>query len=99
MYQLDRHALWCAIRFDFYISHSDTYAWEPMPEFTGEGDAPCPRAGHAAAVVGTRIYVWSGRDGYKKVWNSQVPTHTVAWCMNERGKRERDVILVPPPFS
>ena len=31
-----------------------------------------PRAGSCAAVVGTRMYIWSGRDGYKKVWNSQV---------------------------
>ena len=35
-------------------------------------DALGPRAGACAAVVGTRMYVWSGRDGYKKVWNNQV---------------------------
>ena len=57
----------------------DSYTWEPTPEFSGEGDAPCPRAGHAAAIVGTRIYIWSGRDGYKKVWNSQVYTHNTAY--------------------
>ena len=27
---------------------------------------------HTAAVVGTRMYVWNGRDGYKKVWNNQI---------------------------
>ena len=43
-----------------------------MPDYSSESEAPAPRAGHAAAVVGTRIYIWSGRDGYKKVWNSQV---------------------------
>ena len=64
------------------FSPSDTYTWEPMPEFGGEGDAPCPRAGHAAAVVGTRIYIWSGRDGYKKVWNSQVHTQHMAYEHN-----------------
>lgn len=51
------------------------YTWEPVPQLPAEGndtDSPCPRAGHMAAVVGTRMYVWSGRDGYKKVWNNQV---------------------------
>lgn len=50
-------------------------AWEVCPGYPDSEEqeqAPCPRAGHAAAVVGTRMYVWSGRDGYKKVWNSQV---------------------------
>ena len=52
----------------------DTYTWEEMPEFPEDnGDTcPCSRAGHTAAIVGTRMYVWSGRDGYKKVWNNQV---------------------------
>uniref|UniRef100_A0A183BIZ3 Fibronectin type-III domain-containing protein n=1 Tax=Globodera pallida TaxID=36090 RepID=A0A183BIZ3_GLOPA len=33
---------------------------------------PVPRAGHSAAVINKRIYIWSGRDGYRKMWNSQV---------------------------
>ncbi len=53
---------------------ADTNLWEEVPEFGEEGgeNCPCSRAGHTAAVVGTRMYVWSGRDGYKKVWNNQV---------------------------
>ena len=50
-------------------------AWEEVPEFPDTDDVeevPCPRAGHTAAAVDTRVYVWSGRDGYKKVWNNQV---------------------------
>ncbi|CAB3409044.1 unnamed protein product [Caenorhabditis bovis] len=31
-----------------------------------------PRAGHCAAVIGSRMFVWSGRDGYRKAWSSQV---------------------------
>ena len=49
--------------------------WEETPEFVDKDDvedAPCPRAGHTAAAVDTRLYIWSGRDGYKKVWNNQV---------------------------
>lgn len=33
---------------------------------------PKARAGHCAVTVGTRLYVWSGRDGYKKFNNYQV---------------------------
>ena len=53
-----------------------------MPSFPEDGDdsCPCPRAGHTAAVVGTRMYVWSGRDGNKKVWNNQVVLLYVLLC-------------------
>lgn len=33
---------------------------------------PRARAGHCAVSVGSRIYIWSGRDGYRKSWNYQV---------------------------
>ena len=75
------------------LTLSDSYTWEPAPEFGGEGDAPCPRAGHAAAVVGTRIYIWSGRDGYKKVWNSQVHTHNTQTACEQKCYRP------PTPIS
>ena len=53
----------------------DAMMWEccpKHPEVDSRDDVLSPRAGASAAVVGTRMYVWSGRDGYKKVWNSQV---------------------------
>ena len=58
----------------FIFVFSDTYTWEEAPVFPADNEeaSPCPRAGHAAAVVGTRMYVWSGRDGYRRVWNNQV---------------------------
>lgn len=34
--------------------------------------SPRARAGHCAVPVGSRIYIWSGRDGYRKSWNYQV---------------------------
>lgn len=55
----------------------DSMTWELCPSYKEAEDseeAPCPRAGHCAAVVGTRMYVWSGRDAYKRVWNTQVYT-------------------------
>lgn len=33
---------------------------------------PNARAGHCSAAVGSRLYVWSGRDGFRKSWNYQV---------------------------
>lgn len=33
---------------------------------------PKARTGHCAVVIGTRLYIWSGRDGYRKSQNYQV---------------------------
>ena len=33
---------------------------------------PRARAGHSAIQVNNRLFVWSGRDGYRKAWNNQV---------------------------
>ena len=46
-----------------------------FPEKDDNEEVPCPRAGHTSAAVDTRMYVWSGRDGYKKLWNNQVSSY------------------------
>ncbi|OQV18378.1 Host cell factor 1 [Hypsibius exemplaris] len=52
--------------FDLEKLHWDSYKYD-------EGEAaPEPRAGHCAAIVHNRMYVWSGRDGYKKSVDAQV---------------------------
>ena len=33
---------------------------------------PRARAGHCAVAIHNRLYIWSGRDGYRKAWNNQV---------------------------
>ena len=33
---------------------------------------PRARAGHCSVAINTRLYIWSGRDGYRKAWNNQV---------------------------
>ena len=33
---------------------------------------PRARAGHCAVSIHTRLWIWSGRDGYRKAWNNQV---------------------------
>ena len=37
-----------------------------------EDAIPRARAGHCSVAIHSRLYVWSGRDGYRKAWNNQV---------------------------
>ncbi|XP_032702292.1 host cell factor 1 isoform X1 [Lontra canadensis] len=50
----------------------DTMAWETILMDTLEDNIPRARAGHCAVAINTRLYIWSGRDGYRKAWNNQV---------------------------
>lgn len=54
---------------------SDTAEWTTLVSDSQEdkkNSRPRPRAGHCAVAIGTRLYFWSGRDGYRKALNSQV---------------------------
>lgn len=46
--------------------------WEAINVDGADDQILKPRAGHSAVNVHTRMYVWSGRDGYRKAWNNQV---------------------------
>ncbi|CCD66593.1 Host cell factor homolog hcf-1 [Caenorhabditis elegans] len=47
--------------------------WVPLHLYCSDEDTiPRGRAGHCAAAVGDRMYIWSGRDGYRKAWSNQV---------------------------
>lgn len=37
-----------------------------------EDTVPRARAGHCTVAIHSRLYIWSGRDGYRKAWNNQV---------------------------
>lgn len=37
-----------------------------------EDAVPRARAGHCSVAINSRLYIWSGRDGYRKAWNNQV---------------------------
>ncbi|XP_037898964.1 host cell factor isoform X4 [Glossina fuscipes] len=50
----------------------DTMIWENVTMDSLEEDVPRARAGHCAVGINSRLYVWSGRDGYRKAWNNQV---------------------------
>lgn len=46
--------------------------WETLILDVTEENTPRARAGHCAVGIYGRLYVWSGRDGYRKAWNNQV---------------------------
>lgn len=46
--------------------------WETVLMDTLEDNIPRARAGHCSVSINSRLYVWSGRDGYRKAWNNQV---------------------------
>ncbi|BFZ08347.1 hypothetical protein BsWGS_11388 [Bradybaena similaris] len=50
----------------------ETMTWEPLALEVFEDALPRARAGHCAVAINTRLYIWSGRDGYRKAWNNQV---------------------------
>ncbi|XP_012935756.1 host cell factor 1 isoform X3 [Aplysia californica] len=50
----------------------ETMTWEPLAMEVFEDALPRARAGHCAVAINTRLYIWSGRDGYRKAWNNQV---------------------------
>ncbi|XP_041833838.1 host cell factor 2 isoform X2 [Melanotaenia boesemani] len=51
---------------------------------------PRARAGHCSTAVGSRLYIWSGRDGYRKSWNYQV-------CCKDLWYLETDLPASPEP--
>uniref|UniRef100_A0A336LSF8 CSON003130 protein n=1 Tax=Culicoides sonorensis TaxID=179676 RepID=A0A336LSF8_CULSO len=50
----------------------ETMTWEDILLDESEENTPRARAGHCAVGIHSRLYVWSGRDGYRKAWNNQV---------------------------
>uniref|UniRef100_A0A6P7FWT6 Host cell factor 2-like n=1 Tax=Diabrotica virgifera virgifera TaxID=50390 RepID=A0A6P7FWT6_DIAVI len=49
----------------------ETMSWDEI-NIQQQAELPCARAGHCAVGISTRLYVWSGRDGYRKAWKNQV---------------------------
>ncbi|KAH8269769.1 hypothetical protein KR018_001480 [Drosophila ironensis] len=54
------------------VLNLDTMTWDNVTLDTVEENVPRARAGHCAVGIQSRLYVWSGRDGYRKAWNNQV---------------------------
>ncbi|KAK3102343.1 hypothetical protein FSP39_010640 [Pinctada imbricata] len=50
----------------------ESMTWEPLAMEVFEDALPRARAGHCCVSIHSRLYIWSGRDGYRKAWNNQV---------------------------
>ncbi|XP_058646662.1 host cell factor 1a isoform X2 [Onychostoma macrolepis] len=72
----------------------DTLAWETVLMDTLEDNIPRARAGHCAVAINNRLYVWSGRDGYRKAWNNQVCCKDLWYLETERPNPPSRVQLV-----
>ncbi|CAG7817931.1 unnamed protein product [Allacma fusca] len=58
----------------------DTMTWEIINPDTTDDITPKARAGHSACCINRRLFIWSGRDGYRKDWNNQVCCKDM-WCL------------------
>ncbi|NXY81708.1 HCFC1 factor, partial [Alcedo cyanopectus] len=72
----------------------ESMAWEPIVMDTLEDNVPRARAGHCAVAITTRLYIWSGRDGYRKAWNNQVCCKDLWYLETERPPAPARVQLV-----
>ncbi|XP_051528090.1 host cell factor 1-like [Myxocyprinus asiaticus] len=72
----------------------DTLSWETVLMDALEDNIPRARAGHCAVAINNRLYVWSGRDGYRKAWNNQVCCKDLWYLETERPNPPSRVQLV-----
>ena len=66
----------------------NTSTWETPSLDVLEDAVPRARAGHCAVNIHNRLWIWSGRDGYRKAWNNQV-------CCKDLWYLEADKPTVP----
>lgn len=59
----------------------DTYTWTYVSNETQSDSLPKARAGHCAVAISTRMYIWSGRDGYKKAQNKNQVCYNDLWYL------------------
>ncbi|XP_035512747.1 host cell factor 1b, partial [Morone saxatilis] len=62
----------------------DTMCWETVLMDSVEENVPRARAGHCSVAINSRLYIWSGRDGYRKAWNNQVCCKDLWYLETER---------------
>jgi hypothetical protein len=89
------------------VFNMDTLTWESagggLDHYTtlstagdSENNGPRARAGHSAVEINTRLFVWSGRDGYRKAWNNQVCCKDLWWLETEVPPAPGKVQLLKP---
>ncbi|XP_069383652.1 host cell factor 1b [Paralichthys olivaceus] len=62
----------------------DNMCWDSVLMDVLEETVPRARAGHCSVSINSRLYVWSGRDGYRKAWNNQVCCKDLWYLETER---------------
>jgi len=72
----------------------DTMQWESLSLEVFEDAMPRARAGHCAVAIHSRLWIWSGRDGYRKAWNNQVCCKDLWYLETERPAAPGRVQLV-----
>ncbi|XP_071960279.1 host cell factor 2-like [Antedon mediterranea] len=72
----------------------DTMTWEPLAMEVFEDQVPRARAGHCSVAIHSRLFVWSGRDGYRKAWNNQVCCKDLWFLETEKPQAPSRVQLV-----
>ncbi|XP_036376177.1 host cell factor 2 [Megalops cyprinoides] len=81
----------------------DTMTWRSLGPERQQDEAkasgPRARAGHCATTIGSRLYIWSGRDGYRKSWNYQVCCKDLWYLETERPSTPAPVFLVKATIS
>lgn len=77
----------------------ETLAWETIGTEVFEDNLPRARAGHSAVQINSRLYVWSGRDGYRKAWNNQVCCKDLWYLETEVPAAPGRVQLVKPTMN
>jgi host cell factor len=69
-FNLGKNQIFIDIEYSVFIVETNT--WGLLGQECLDDNVPRARAGHCAVTVNTRMYIWSGRDGYRKAWNNQV---------------------------
>jgi host cell factor len=72
----------------------DNMMWETPSMEVFEDASPRARAGHCAVAIHSRLWIWSGRDGYRKAWNNQVCCKDLWYLETERPPAPGRVQLV-----
>uniref|UniRef100_A0AAZ3R5N9 Host cell factor 1 n=1 Tax=Oncorhynchus tshawytscha TaxID=74940 RepID=A0AAZ3R5N9_ONCTS len=72
----------------------DSMVWESVLLDSLEDNIPRARAGHCSVAINSRLYVWSGRDGYRKAWNNQVCCKDLWYLETEKPRPPSRVQLV-----
>ncbi|XP_054656817.1 host cell factor 2 isoform X2 [Dunckerocampus dactyliophorus] len=95
------------------VLNLDTMSWQHLgPEYDDIGSQlhrsqsdnqnasrPKARAGHCTAAVGSRIYVWSGRDSYHKNLSYQVCCKDLWYLETDRPSSADAVMLIKSTVS